>query len=97
MAPEPRAGQDRASIDLGDTQIVRIGPYAEAMASNVEKPGTGVGTKVLIVIGLVVVAWVAFNLLGGVVRWIFSLFAYVVVAFVAFWLGRLTAKSDDDT
>jgi len=65
------------------------------MASDAERPTTGLATKILIVIGLVVVAWVALNILGGVVRWIFSLFAYVVVAFVAFWLGRLTAKGDD--
>lgn len=67
------------------------------VASNVEKPSTGLGTKILIVLGLAVVAWVAFNLLGGVLRWIFSLFAYVIVAFVAFWIGRLTAKADDDS
>jgi multisubunit Na+/H+ antiporter MnhG subunit len=56
---------------------------------------TSFGTKVLLVLGAIFAIWLAANLFGSVVRWVISFFGYIVVAVVAYQIGKVAARKDD--
>jgi hypothetical protein len=57
---------------------------------------TSFGTKILLVLGAIFAIWLAANLFGSVVRWVFSLIGYIIVAFVAYQMGKISGKHADD-
>jgi membrane protein implicated in regulation of membrane protease activity len=61
-----------------------------------EDTRTSFGTKVLLVLGAIFAIWLAANLFGSAIRWTISLIGYIVVAVVAYWLGKLSGKNADD-
>jgi hypothetical protein len=60
-----------------------------------EDTRTSWGAKVLLVLALIGAIWVVGGLLGGVLRWAISLFGYIVVAFIAYQLGKIAGRADD--
>jgi len=65
--------------------------YASRMADDTK---TGLGTKILLVLGVIFAIWIAANVLGDVIGWIFSFFGYILVGVVAYFVGRAAASKD---
>jgi hypothetical protein len=68
--------------------------------ADVERPSTPASVKVVGIAVLVVLAWLLFGSALSVVRAALALFGYVVVGFVAYFIGksvgRRSARRDDD-
>ena len=65
--------------------------YASRMADDTK---TGLGTKILLVLGVIFAIWIAANVLGDVIGWIFSFFGYILVGVVAYFVGRAAGSKD---
>lgn len=61
------------------------------MADDAQRPTLGLGTKLALLVAVIVVAWLVFNVVGGALRWILSMLGYLIVAVIAFALGRFSA------
>src|SRR4029079_4423077 len=65
--------------------------YASRMAGDRK---TALGTKLLFVLGLIFAIWIAANVLGDVIGWIFSFFGYILVGVVAYFIGQSGGKAN---
>jgi hypothetical protein len=57
---------------------------------------TSFGTKVLLVLGAIFAIWIASNIVGHLIGWIFSFLGYIIVAVVAYQMGKLSGKHSDE-
>ena len=65
--------------------------YASRMADDTK---TGLGTKILLVLGVIFAIWIAANVIGDVIGWVFSFFGYILVGVVAYFIGKSVGKSN---
>ncbi len=62
------------------------------MADDLERPSTPTSVKVVGILVLGLLAWLLFGSALSVVRAGLALFGYVVVGFVAYWVGRSAGR-----
>jgi hypothetical protein len=68
--------------------------------SNGERPTTSLTAKVFAVVVMVVVAWILLRVTFATVRLAFALAGYIIVAFLAYqlgkWVGRHSGPDEDE-
>jgi hypothetical protein len=66
-----------------------------------ERPQTSLAAKALVVAVIVVVAWIVLRVTFATVRLAFALAGYVIVAFLAYqvgkWVGRHSGPDEDES
>ncbi len=65
-----------------------------------ERPQTSLAAKALVVVLAVVVAWIVLRVTFATVRLAFALAGYIIVAFLAYqlgkWVGRHSGPDEDE-
>jgi hypothetical protein len=65
-----------------------------------QRPTTSLTAKAIVVVVVVVAAWIVFRLTFATVRAAFALAGYILVAFLAYqvgkWVGRHSGSDDED-
>ena len=70
--------------------------YARIVAEDLEKPGTPLSVKIVGLAIVVIVAWVVLFPLLNIAASLLALALYVVIAFVAYQVGKAVGRSSRD-
>jgi len=63
--------------------------------SDIERPSTGGGLKVVAIVAIVIVGWLVLLPVLSLARSLIPLALYVIIAVVAFQVGKVVGRKDD--
>jgi hypothetical protein len=64
--------------------------------SDIERPSTGMGLKVVAIVAIVIVGWLVLLPVLSLARSLIPLALYVIIAVVAFQVGKVVGRKGDD-